>query len=165
MARIIVSLIVLVLLTTSAAGQRAFDPNQLRKVDTIRLIIRDNVIDGCLPRPSEIIAKAESKLRRAGIKVVETSDGSPHILQIGITGGLIKGGVSADGCAGSFVLFLSRFEILRDATSGSVQSSVMWGVLVAPKNNFQQQIQRSIEKYVTQLAGEIVKSKNLRSVE
>lgn len=165
MLRIIASLIVLLLLTTSAVGQGVSDPNQLRKVDTIRVIIRDNVINGCLPRPNELKAEAEAKLHQAGIKVVETSDESPHILWIIVTGGLIKGNVAIEGCAGSFVLILSRLELLRDETSGTVQSSQMSGVLVSSKDSFQQHIQRSIERYVTQLAGKIREAGKPRSVQ
>ena len=161
MVRIVVSLILLVLLATPAAGQNFSDAEQLSKVKAVRVVVIDHVRDGCLPNADALKTEAEQVLRRSGIEVVETDDGTPHQLLIAIVGGEMKrkgekGPIPLGACTAGVATNLLRDEYLKNGSVGRVQAFMIMGYTFVMKDQFQQQLRAIVNEYVSVLAKAIV---------
>lgn len=161
MVRIAISLIVLVLLTIPAVGQNFSDAEQLSKVKAVRVVVIDHVRDGCLPNADALKTEAEQVLRRSGIKVVETKEGTPHQLLINMVGGEMKrkgekGPIPMGACTAAVATNLLRDEYLRNGSVGRVQAFMIMGYTFVMKDQFEQQLRAIINEYVSALANAIV---------
>lgn len=163
MIRFLLSFAALALLATPAAGQNFSDEAQLRKVETIRVVIIDNVRDGCLPKPDALRIEAELILRGAGIKVVDSNDEFPHQLWIAMVGEEVKqrverGAIPLGACAAAVASNLLRDEYMKDGSVGRVQAFMTGGYTFVLKDQFQRRLQTMIKEYVSGLAREILKA-------
>jgi len=151
-----VSLFVLfVLLATPAMGQDFVAHEQLRKVKVVRVVVTDNLGNGCVPQPHVMKIEAEQILRRSGIILVETNDRSPHYLDISWLGAT----PSMHVCATGVTISLQRFELLPDKSVGNVQAYFSRHFLSDLKINFQQRLRETVGRHVNLLANEILKAR------
>ena len=161
MPRFAISLIVLLLLTTPAVGQNFSDAEQLSKVKAVHVVVIDHVKDSCLQTADALKVKAKRIMRKAGIKVAETDDDSPHQLLIKIVGGELKLNrenktIPFGACTAAVAINLLRDEYLRDGSVGRVQAFMIVGYTFVMKDQFQQQINVIINEYVSALAKEVM---------
>ncbi len=153
--RKLVRIAVLILIAAHPASADYLSKDQLPKVGAIRVVLEDNVKDGCLPQPDLLKVEAELILRRSGIKVVEKPKGRPHTLVIEVNG-------FADSkytCVGSYLLALGRLESLADKTPGIIISALLSYIAATHKNRFQQYLRENINQLTTTLSNEILKGR------
>ena len=77
-------------------------PDQLSKVDGVRVLVRADVRDGCLNNPDALKTEAELALRRSGIKFVDYD--ASHSLHMNV-----MGYETTDGCVATIAMRVYRY--------------------------------------------------------
>ena len=122
-------------------------PDQLSKVDGVRVLVRADVRDGCLNNPDALKTEAELALRRSGIKFVDYD--ASHSLHMNV-----MGYETTDGCVATIAMRVYRYEWLADLTFGSVVAWYKLSILSGPKASFAQQLSERVDEMVTALGNE-----------
>lgn len=134
----------------SPAAAQYFSEQQLAKVATVKVTVENNADNGCLLLPDTVKTNAESILLQSGIRVTNVDHIDNHELALTAVG--------TGTCLAAFKVELSRFEVLGDETIGVVLAASDLTVLIGSKESFRMQIDESVKRFVTDLAGEIEKA-------
>lgn len=159
MKRIVICLVFMINSATLSAEQPSIlgqgSPNVLIfSIDEVALEVNDEVVDGCLPRPSSVLSSAEAAFRRNNISVsTETELNFMPTVYIGALGYaaseyscVIALSMTLERWSGVSVPHTARLPEEMKTTLAPIRWQLYSTVLTGSKSNMQDRIEREAEK-------------------
>ncbi len=148
-------------LLCALCGAASANQDELRLVSRVYVDVEDKVVDRCLPHPKALKDTAELILRRSGIAVSETLDAATHVLNVGALGWARRyEGVDSGLCDSALDVSLFRFATAPEGHTAKINA---YGTTMLQsgyeKPAMQAQLRYSVSEAVTELANEILKSR------